>query len=77
MTGRQTYVKAMVDVQKGGKMARRTEDQIRAYVDGYNACFHQFCECLKDRKSVMGAVKKMNLYKDAVNNVVEKGGKNE
>jgi len=51
-------------------MNRRTEEQIIAYVDGYNDCFQQFCECLKDRKSVMDAVKKMNLYKDAVNNVV-------
>jgi len=51
-------------------MNRRTEEQIIAYVDGYNDCFRQFCECLKGRKSVMDAVKKMNLYKDAVNNVV-------
>lgn len=54
-------------------MNRRTEEQIRAYVDGYNNCFQQFCECLKDRKSVMDAVRKMRMYKDAVNNVVEEG----
>lgn len=52
-------------------MNRRTEEQIRAYVDGYNACFQQFCDCLKNRKSVMDAVKKMRVFKDAVNNVVE------
>lgn len=51
-------------------MNRRTEEQIRAYVDGYNDCFQQFCKCLSGRKSVMDAVKKMKLYKDAVNNVV-------
>lgn len=54
-------------------MRKRTEEQIRAYVDGYNNCFQQFCECLKDRKSVMDAVRKMRMYKDAVNNVVEEG----
>lgn len=52
-------------------MKRRTEEQIRAYVDGYNDCFQQFYDCLKGRKSVMDAVKKMRVYKDAVNNVVE------
>lgn len=52
-------------------MNMRTEEQIRAYVDGYNDCFQQFYECLKDRKSVMDAVRKMLMYKDAVNNVVE------
>lgn len=59
-------------------MNKRTEEQIIAYVDGYNDCFQQFSECLKDRKSVMDAVKKMLLYKDAVNRVVTgKDGKNE
>ena len=52
-------------------MNRRTEEQIRAYVDGYNDCFQQFCDCLKGRKSVMDSIKKMLVYKDAVNNVVE------
>lgn len=52
-------------------MSRRTEEQIRAYVDGWNDCFQQFCDCLKGRKSVMDSVKKMRAYKDAVNNVVE------
>ena len=51
-------------------MNRRTEEQIKAYVDGYNDCFQQFCDCLKNRKSVMDAVKKMCVFKDAVNNVV-------
>lgn len=49
----------------------RTEDQIRAYVDGYNDCFRQFCECLKGRKSVMDAVRKMGVFREAVNNVVK------
>jgi len=49
----------------------RTEDQIRAYVDGYNDCFQQFSECLKGRKSVMDAVRKMMVFREAVNNVVK------
>lgn len=59
-------------------MNRRTEEQIRAYVDGYNDCFNQFCDYLKGRKSVIDAIRKMRACKEAVNNVVEKkGGKNE
>ena len=53
-------------------MNMRTESEIRAYIDGYNACFNQFCESLKCRKSVVDAVRKMKLYQVAVNNVVEK-----
>lgn len=52
-------------------MKRRTDEQIRAYVDGYNDCFQQFCDCLKNRKNVMDSIKKMRVFKDAVNNVVE------
>lgn len=52
-------------------MKQRTEAEIRAYVDGYNACFEQFTECLKGRKSLMDAVRKMHALKAAVNAVVE------
>lgn len=52
-------------------MRKRTEEQIRAYVDGYNDCFEQFCEYLNHRKSVMDSVKKMRMCKDMVNRVVE------
>ena len=51
-------------------MNMRTESEIRAYVDGYNACFEQFCDCLKGRKSVVDSVRKMKLYHAAVNNVI-------
>ena len=53
-------------------MNMRTESEIRAYIDGYNACFNQFCESLKGRKSVADAIRKMKLYQAAVNNVVDK-----
>lgn len=51
-------------------MNRRTEEQIKAYVDGYNDCFERFLECLKGRKSVMDTVRKMRMYREAVNNVL-------
>ncbi len=53
-------------------MKMRTESEIRAYIDGYNACFNQFCESLKNRKSVADAVRKMKLYQAAVNDVIER-----
>lgn len=55
-------------------MKKRTDEQIRAYVDGYNDCFQQFYECLKNRKSVMDSIRKMRVFKDVVNNVVEEKG---
>jgi hypothetical protein len=51
-------------------MKKRTNEEIKAYVDGYNDCFEQFSECLKHRKSVMDAVRKMRMYREAVNNVL-------
>lgn len=53
-------------------MIMRTDAEIKAYIDGYNDCFKQFCECFKGRKSLNDAIKKMELYREAVNNVVEK-----
>lgn len=50
---------------------KRTEAEIRAYVDGYNACFKQFKECLKGRKSLMDAIRKMELFVTTVNGCVE------
>lgn len=52
-------------------MTRRTPEEIKAYIDGYNDCFNRFCECLKGRKSVMDAIRKMRVCKDLVNRVVE------
>ena len=58
-------------------MNRRTEEEIKAYVDGYNDSFDQFCKCLQHRRSIMDAVRKMRLYRDAVNAVVTEHGGNE
>ena len=55
----------------------RTSEEMKAYVDGYNACNKQFRECLKNRKSVVDAVKKMDVFVAAVNGVVERGDTDE
>lgn len=50
----------------------RTPEEMKAYVDGYNACNKQFRECLKNRKSVEEAVKKMDVFVATINGVVER-----
>lgn len=55
-------------------MRIRTNAEIKAYADGYNDAFNQFKECLKGRKSVVDAVRKMQVFADAVNNVVAPNG---
>ena len=53
------------------ELHKRTVDEvlIGAYVDGYNACYKQFCECLKGRRSVANAVREMRIHVDIVNNI--------
>ena len=51
-------------------LRKRTPEEIKAYVDGYNACYARFCECLKSRKSVHDSVKKMKVFVDTVNGIV-------
>ena len=58
-------------------MVLRTESEIKAYVDGYKACYNNFCECLKGRKSVVDAVRKMEIYLAAVTGVVEERSEDE
>ncbi len=50
----------------------RTSEEMKAYVEGYNACNKQFRECLKNRKSVVDAVKKMDVFVATVNGVVDR-----
>ena len=52
------------------KMIKRSPEEIQAYVEGYNASFKQFCECLKGRKSVTDSVRKMQIYVDMMNKIV-------
>ena len=56
---------------KKERVMKRTESEIKAYVDGYNACFKQFMECLKGRKSLIDSIRKMELFVTAVNSCVE------
>lgn len=58
-------------------MRIRTDAEIKAYADGYNDAFNQFKECLKGRKSLVDALKKMQVFVDAVNNVITPNGEGE
>ena len=48
---------------------KRTADEIIAYLDGYNACYKQFCECIKSERSRMDAIKKMRTLVNLVNDI--------
>lgn len=59
-------------------LIQRTESEIRAYVDGYNACFNSFFETLDSKKyppdvavTLKECVEYMELMKAAVNGVLE------
>lgn len=52
-------------------MRERTDAEMRAYVDGYNAANKQFRECLKNRKSLVDAIRKMDVFVMAINSVVK------
>lgn len=54
-------------------MKRRTDEEIKAYVEGYNACFKKFCEVLPHKRKYIGeAIDEMRLYVVAVNSVINK-----
>ena len=59
-------------------MILRSSDEIKAYIEGYNACYHQYNEFLKKRP-VYKAQMKMKLMMEAVNNamVFTEGNENE
>lgn len=53
-------------------MTKRTPEEIKAYVDGYNACYKQFCEILADRRlNLQQKIDRMKLFVSAVNGVAE------
>ena len=58
-------------------MNRRTEGEIKAYVDGYTKCYNDFTEYLKGRRSVADAVRKMDILLTAVKAVVEQEAEND
>ena len=51
-------------------MNKRTNEEVKAYVDGYNACYDRFVEVLMQRGSVTTAIRKMEMRKEAVNSVL-------
>lgn len=51
-------------------MTKRTNEEVKAYVDGYNACYDRFVEILMQRGSVTTAIGKMEMQKEAVNSVL-------
>ena len=51
-------------------MNKRTNEEVQAYVDGYNACYEKFVEILLGRNGVNTAIRKMEMRKEAVNSVL-------
>lgn len=52
-------------------MIKRTDGEVQAYVDGYNACFEKFRETLLQRNvGADKAIRKMETLKEAVNSVL-------
>ena len=51
-------------------MKARTESEVKAYADGYKACYKEFCQCLKNNTAEQ-AIKKMGVFVVVVNNCVE------
>ena len=50
-------------------MKTRNDEEVKAYVDGYNACFDKFREMsIKHGQST--AIQKMEVFKEAVNSVL-------
>lgn len=55
-------------------MRCRTQEEIQAYIDGYEACYEHIHECLKGRKSLRDAMNKLDIFMDVVMSVLEKEG---
>ena len=51
-------------------MIKRTDGEVQAYVDGYNACYEKFVEILLGRNGVNTAIRKMEMLKEATNSVL-------
>ena len=51
-------------------MARRTNSEKQAYVEGYNSCFRQFLKYLNE-KDVEKAIKDMKIIVELVNHSLE------
>lgn len=55
------------------KIRKRTGEEIRAYVDGYNACFKEFEKQAEKDNYLDKAIYKVGILKTAVNACIDKG----
>ena len=59
------------------ELKMRTPEEMKAYVEGYNACNKQFKEYLTGRNTIKDAIKKMDLIVAAVTAVIDKEVEND
>lgn len=51
-------------------MKARNKEEVKAYVDGYNACYNHFVNALMQRGNPNKAIEKMEMMKESVNSVL-------
>ena len=51
-------------------MKLRTEGEMKAYAEGYNACFKAFCGYLTGKYTIRGAIEMMKIIVEAVSRTV-------
>lgn len=54
------------------RLKRRTPEEMKAYVEGYNACNEMFRKYLKQEGSVKNAIDTMDVIVAAVNGVIDR-----
>ena len=54
------------------KLIMRTPEEMKAYVEGYNACDKLFRKYLKKEKTVEDAVKQMDIFVATVNGIIDR-----
>lgn len=53
-------------------LKKRTPEEMKAYVEGYNACNKMFRKYLKQKRSVENAIETMDVIVAAVNGVIDR-----
>lgn len=53
-------------------MEQRTVEEIKAYADGYNDCYNQFVESIKNKSRLMAIKEMRDVFLKAVNDCVYK-----
>ena len=54
------------------KLKKRTPEEMKAYVEGYNACNKLFRKDVKEEKTVEDAFKQMDIFVVVVNGVIDR-----